>query len=131
MGGPSRKGERSRTLYPGRGLVALFSIEGMMRVLSKKERSKLALGICPFCASKEWLQGPTGGECTNIYCKSCSAGFNIGPGDFAEYIREPYIEVLMERMEAQIWAYRFQAWTLSIIATAELILFVAFVVLHR
>lgn len=36
---------------------------------------------CPFCDSKEgWIEGPSGGMCTNFMCDNCGAKFNaMGP----------------------------------------------------
>ena len=92
-----------------------------MRDLSDKEKAKLRLGICPFCGSQQWFEGPHGGLCTNIFCKHCDVGINIGPGDFSELIKEPNAKVLIKILEARVWVYRYQAWVLSGIATAELV----------
>lgn len=31
---------------------------------------------CPYCKSKEFLEGPHGGNCINFKCASCGATFN-------------------------------------------------------
>lgn len=35
-------------------------------------------GVCPDCGSNDqWLEGPSGGSCTNYTCDSCGAKFNV------------------------------------------------------
>ena len=35
---------------------------------------------CEVCDGDEFLEGPSGGLCTNIKCVGCSAEYNFGPG---------------------------------------------------
>lgn len=35
---------------------------------------------CEACDGDEFLEGPSGGLCTNIKCVNCSAEYNFGPG---------------------------------------------------
>lgn len=66
-----------------------------MRDLTTREKWFVSRGRCPFCGSKKWYQGPSGGLCTNIYCQQCKAGFNVAPGDFSELISEPDAELML------------------------------------
>jgi hypothetical protein len=47
--------------------------------LPKDLRDQLRSGSCPNCGGKEFLAGPSGGECQNIECKDCGCDFNVGP----------------------------------------------------
>lgn len=50
-------------------------------------------GECPYCGSKEFYEGPSGGMSTNWYCanEECGAGFNLtGMAGFGnQVIRAP------------------------------------------
>jgi len=44
---------------------------------------------CPFCHHKEFLAGPRGGLCQNVFCDNdeCREGFNIFPnGQIVDYL---------------------------------------------
>jgi hypothetical protein len=43
---------------------------------------------CPDCGSSDFIEGPSGGMCTNIMCAGCGAKFNMSPFG-AERIGEP------------------------------------------
>ena len=58
------------------------------RQLNILDRTKLlVVGVCPECGRQAgFLEGPHGGNCTNIKCKECGAEYNVFPPFFAERI---------------------------------------------
>jgi hypothetical protein len=54
----------------------------MMRELSSRELSKIYdHGVCPFCGSREFLEGHGGVAARHLYCANmqCFAGFSLAP----------------------------------------------------
>lgn len=45
---------------------------------AEKVRAAILKGECPDCGGKEFLEGPSGGICTNYKCANCGSKFNIG-----------------------------------------------------
>jgi hypothetical protein len=43
---------------------------------------------CAVCDGDEFLEGPSGGLCTNIKCVGCSAEYNFGPGTMERIYRK-------------------------------------------
>jgi DNA-directed RNA polymerase subunit RPC12/RpoP len=41
-------------------------------------RAAILKGKCPDCGSKDFIEGPSGGICTNYTCAECGSRFNIG-----------------------------------------------------
>ena len=56
--------------------------------LNPLDRARLlVVGVCPECGRQAgFLEGPHGGNCTNIKCKGCGAEYNVCPPFFAERI---------------------------------------------
>ena len=52
----------------------------MIQNCTEAERKSLEMQVCPDChAYKEFLAGPSGGECQNSRCGVCGSEFNVGP----------------------------------------------------
>lgn len=39
-------------------------------------------GACPNCGNKEFLEGPSGGVCTNVQCTKCGIRWNANSVGF-------------------------------------------------
>lgn len=63
-----------------------------MRDLTEQENKKLNSGVCSFCGSPDFYEGPSGAGSVNIYCAkdTCGAKFCYHGGIFpAQLIQEP------------------------------------------
>jgi hypothetical protein len=84
----SFRGER--TMMPAdymlKWIKKLFSVPKLSDAISVEETERGRCYIemmkrCPACHHKppEYMEGPSGGMCTNIFCNFCGQGYNITP----------------------------------------------------
>lgn len=72
-------------LIPGVTMLEIDTRIGAATPVTETERGKLWLKIatnyCPDCGHQGFIEGPSGGLSTNIFCanKECGHGFNVTP----------------------------------------------------
>jgi hypothetical protein len=44
---------------------------------------------CRYCAGTKFLEGPSGGLCTNVQCDACGARYNVYNATIVEILRDP------------------------------------------